>query len=224
MRLTCRHSRAKVPGLFAWLATFGLFAAQGSAGEKEDPSLLTVARIYDSKEFDPERFSARWLEDSSGYLTLESSKDPAGGRDIIQHDPSTGESEILVSAAHLVPPGETAPLGIDDYALSKDRSLVLIYTNSKRVWRRNTRGDSWVLDRASRELRKLGGDCPPSNTGATPSRFRFSASSWSLARSLPEPARSYWSGHSYRRSWSCLPGCAWCLRPPSRSWLESPSN
>jgi dipeptidyl-peptidase-4 len=162
MKLGHLETSISAPGLFACLATFGLFAVQGSAGEKEDPSLLTVAGIYDSKEFEPERFSARWLEDSSGYLTLESSKDPAGGRDIVQHDPGTGDSEILVSAAHLVPPGESAPLGIDGYALSKDRSLVLIYTNSKRVWRRNTRGDYWVLDRASRELRKLGGDCLPS--------------------------------------------------------------
>ena len=63
-------------------------------------------------------------------------------------------------AAHLIPPGEVAPLHVDDYALSKDRARLLIFTNSRRVWRQNTRGDYWVLDRATRELRKLGGDAP----------------------------------------------------------------
>ena len=74
------------------------------------------------------------------------------------HDPRTGQSEIMVPAAHLIPPDESAPLVIDNYTWSDDRSLVLIYTNSKRVWRRKTRGDYWVLDRSSHELIKLGGD------------------------------------------------------------------
>ena len=66
-------------------------------------------------------------------------------------------------AASLIPPGEGSPLAVHDYALSKDRARLLIFTNSKRVWRQNTRGDYWVLDRASRELRKLGGDAAPSS-------------------------------------------------------------
>lgn len=129
---------------------------------KKDPSLLTLARIFDSKEFDSQGFSARWLDDGSAYLTLEPSKDRTGGRDIVRHDPDTGEREILVPAAHLIPPGESSPLKIDGYWFSEGRALVLIYTNSKRVWRRNTRGDYWVLDRTSRELWKLGGEAKPS--------------------------------------------------------------
>ena len=41
-------------------------------------------------------------------------------------------------------------------------SRVLIYTNSRRVWRANTRGDYWVFERHSKSLRKLGGDAAPS--------------------------------------------------------------
>ena len=151
-----------MPVRFACLALTVLVTIPLIAGEKKKgTSLLTVERIFDSKEFDPESFSARWLKDGSGYVKLEASKAQSGGRDIVRHDPATGESEILVSAAHLVPPGEPSPLAIDDYAFSDDMSLVLIYTNSKRIWRRKTRGDYWVLDRASRELRKLGGDAKP---------------------------------------------------------------
>jgi dipeptidyl-peptidase-4 len=39
---------------------------------------------------------------------------------------------------------------------------VLIFTNSKQVWRTNTRGDYWVLDLSGWTLKKLGGDGPPS--------------------------------------------------------------
>jgi dipeptidyl-peptidase-4 len=57
-----------------------------------------------------------------------------------------------------VPAGRSAPLAIDDYAWSKDGNKVLVYTNSERVWRQNTRGDYWVYDRKAGTLAKLGGD------------------------------------------------------------------
>lgn len=135
--------------------------AYSPAGEPQDRSLLTVERIFDSGDFAGQAFSARWAKDGSGYLTRESSKDVAGGRDIVLHDVSSGQAKVLVTAARLVPPGESGPLAIEDYAFSADDSLVLIFTNSKRVWRANTRGDYWLLDRASHELRKLGGDGEP---------------------------------------------------------------
>src|SRR6202021_1442983 len=50
-----------------------------------------------------------------------------------------------------------------DYAWSKDKSRVLIFTNTAQVWRRNTRGDYWVLDLKSGSLQKLGGDAPASS-------------------------------------------------------------
>ncbi|MHC5062189.1 MAG: S9 family peptidase, partial [Planctomycetota bacterium] len=39
--------------------------------------------------------------------------------------------------------------------------LLLIFTNSKRVWRRNTKGDYWVLNLQNRKLQKLGAHADP---------------------------------------------------------------
>ena len=39
---------------------------------------------------------------------------------------------------------------------------LLIFTNTRRVWRQNTRGDYWVLDLATKKLQKLGGNAAPS--------------------------------------------------------------
>ena len=156
MNNTCR------PLCLIVIFLLSLSAPAAEKKDKKDLSLLTVARIYSSKDFESQGFAAQWLEDSSGYLKLEASKQTSGGRDIVFHDILTDESTIVVPAARLVPPGESAPLKIDSYSFSKDRSLLLIYTNSKRVWRQNTRGDYWVLDRSSHELRKLGGDAKPS--------------------------------------------------------------
>ena len=70
---------------------------------------------------------------------------------------------MWVSAARLVPPGDSMPIAIEDYAVSPDRKRLLLFTNSRKVWRQNTRGDYWVLDLATWGLRKLGGpDAAPS--------------------------------------------------------------
>ena len=49
-------------------------------------------------------------------------------------------------ARALVPAGATKALDIDDYAWSADGKRLLIFTNTQKVWRDNTRGDYWVLD------------------------------------------------------------------------------
>ncbi len=134
-----------------------------SGEQTKDPSILTIKRIFDSNDFKEESFGpARWLKDGSGYTTLEDSNDIDKAKDIVRYDPRTGDREVLISAEKLIPKGESKPLGINGYAWSDDGEQLLIFTNSKRVWRRNTRGDYWVLTLSSGRLKKLGGDAPPS--------------------------------------------------------------
>ena len=68
---------------------------------------------------------------------------------------------MVVPASRLVPPGDSLPLDVEDYAWSSDGTRLLVFTNSRRVWREHTRGDYWVLDLATWKLRKLGGDAQP---------------------------------------------------------------
>jgi dipeptidyl-peptidase-4 len=121
-----------------------------------------LKRIFASRDFAAERFGpARWLE-GGAYTTLERSA--SGGTDIVRYDAATGARSVLVPAERLTPAGAKAPLAIHDYAWSADGRKLLIFTNSERVWRSNTRGDYWVLDLASGALRKLGGaDAPASS-------------------------------------------------------------
>jgi len=126
-----------------------------------DPSLLTLDRIFASSEFDAERSpSLRWRA-KGGYMTLES---VPGGQQFVVNDPASGKRDVLVPSHWFIPANETRPLNVEGYEFSADESRLLIYTNSKRVWRVNSRGDYWVLDLTNRELRKLGGDIPPSTT------------------------------------------------------------
>ena len=140
-----------------------LFACVSKTEQERDLSLLTLDRIYSSNEFRAERFGpARWLEDKSAYTTLERSKSTREARDIVMYDAETGKREILVPANRLVPKGEKKPLSLSNYIWSSDGKKLLVFTNTKRVWRQNTRGDYWVLDLSDWNLHKLGGDAEPS--------------------------------------------------------------
>ncbi|MEP6764033.1 MAG: S9 family peptidase [Gemmatimonadaceae bacterium] len=121
-----------------------------------DPSQLTLARIFSSREFAPKFLDqSQWLDDSA-YTTIEPT--PQGkGSELIAYDPATGARRILVTAQILTPMGTTMPLEMEDYKWSEDHSRLLVFTNSARVWRANTRGDFWVLDIATKSLKKMGG-------------------------------------------------------------------
>ena len=143
-------------------ATLGGTAAAQRA-VSGDSTLLTVDRIYASSEFRGGSFGPlAWLNDGAAYTTLERSAEAKEGRDIVRYDAQTGARTILVPAARLVPSGETTPLEIDEYSWSADGNRLLIFTNTEQVWRTNTRGDYWVLDRTTWSLKKLGGDGPAS--------------------------------------------------------------
>jgi len=124
----------------------------------------TLAAIFNKHEFDSKRFGpARWLNQGSAYTTVEPSATVAKGEDIVEYDTATGKRIVLVSAEKLETKSGAAPMKIDDYIWSDDNKQLLIFTNTKKVWRLNTRGDYWVLDLASGNLKKLGGDAPESS-------------------------------------------------------------
>ena len=126
-----------------------------------DPK-LTVDRIFNSPEFQPERFGGfRWLKDGDSYAKFEPSEKVKGSMDLVRYQIDSEKRDVLLSADRLIPTGETKPLSLDNYNWSADGTKVLIYTNSQKVWRFNTRGDYWVLDLGSGKLSKLGGDAKP---------------------------------------------------------------
>ena len=79
------------------------------------------------------------------------------GNDIVVYDPETLEKSVLISAEQLTPNGADKPLAIHNYTWSDDRKKLLVYTNSKKVWRSNSRGDYWLLDIKTNKLNQLGG-------------------------------------------------------------------
>ena len=135
-------------------------AAHAQVGDR---STLTLDRIFASSDFRSETFGpARWLEDGSAYTTLEPSATKHEAVDIVRYDAATGARRILIAADSLTPAGSSSPLVIEGYAWSNDGRKLLIFTNTKQVWRQNTRGDYWVFDIAAKRLAQVGRDASPS--------------------------------------------------------------
>lgn len=98
----------------------------------------------------------KWTADGNGYYDAEE-----GG--IVKYIlPSMGKVEIA-DAAQLTPKGADKPLTVKDFSFSNDGKKILVYTNSKKVWRYETRGDYYVLDLDNYQLKKLGAKLPESS-------------------------------------------------------------
>jgi dipeptidyl-peptidase-4 len=98
----------------------------------------------------------KWSNDGTAYFSVEQNE-------IVQYTLPANDRKVLVSKQQLTPSGKSDPLELDLYAFSGDNTKLLIFTNSKQVWRINTRGDYWVLDLKDNSLKQLGKSRPESS-------------------------------------------------------------
>lgn len=147
----------------AWLFAVGVVSSPSAEAPKTDPSQLTLARIFTDKDFEEEKLEAiRWSKLGAHYFTLEKTAEGKDGKDLVRHEVESGAKSIIATAQALTLKGEKKPLSVDSFEFSPDESKALLFANTRKVWRKNTRGDYWLLDVATKQLRKLGGDATPS--------------------------------------------------------------
>jgi dipeptidyl-peptidase-4 len=117
---------------------------------------LTLEDIYTNNLYRAKGIGQiRWMKDNKGYSSLEFNA-AAKGNDIVRYDVVSGTKMILVNANQLLPAGVSKPLTIENYSWSDDNSKLLVFTNTRKVWRQNSRGDYWVLNLATGKLKQLG--------------------------------------------------------------------
>ncbi|HEX5474167.1 MAG TPA: S9 family peptidase [Vicinamibacterales bacterium] len=155
-----------------YLAVAAVFVAAGALHAQQPAPAQAlheqIDRIFKDHAYAAPRFGpARWLPDGSAYAIVERPTAGSGGApagsEIVRYDAATGARSVVVAAERLVPPGQASPLDVDDYAWSDDGHRLLIFTNTKKVWRRNTRGDYWVLDVGTGRLTQVGAGAPESS-------------------------------------------------------------
>lgn len=100
--------------------------------------------------------TVRWTRDGNGYFTTKDGE-------LVQIALPAASSTTILSKADLTPAGQTNPLKVDHFVFSEDQQKVLIFTNTVRVWRLNSKGDYWVIDLPTKKLKRLGNGRPASS-------------------------------------------------------------
>lgn len=103
-----------------------------------------------------QRRSIKWSEEGNSYFRVEKSQ-------IVQYTLPENEPKVIVTKEQLTFPGSKSSIKFSYYAFSDDQQKVLLFTNTKKVWRLNTKGDYWVLDLQTDSLTQLGKTLPESS-------------------------------------------------------------
>ncbi len=94
-----------------------------------------------------------WTKDGLAYMKIVEGN-------LVRIDPKKDISTILIKKEQFTIKGESAPLEPENFTFSNDNSKLLLFVNSAKVWRYNTRGDYWILDIAKNQLHQLGKNLP----------------------------------------------------------------
>jgi dipeptidyl-peptidase-4 len=124
-----------------------LAAAPAPAQQQTPPSQLSVERIFASSDFRLQGLPAiQWMKDGQRYTFV------GENGDLMVEDAATARRDVMVAASALVPQGGGEAIEIEDYEWSADERKLIIFTNTQRVWRTNTRGKYYVWDLDRRTL------------------------------------------------------------------------
>lgn len=151
--------------LLCFLLSLGTLEASDDQAASRRPDELTLERIFSSPDFMVKRFGpAHWQDSGNGYTRLEKTTAKGlNGIDIVRYHPGQKKGKILVSARQLMHPETGKALDIEEYSWSSDGRWLMIFTNSRPVWRQNTRGEYWALNLSSGVLWRVGGEADDSS-------------------------------------------------------------
>ncbi len=123
----------------------------------QENGFLTLDKIFAGGEYNARGVGqTQWIGSGDQYAKIEKSASLSSGVDIVCYDIRTGKKEILVKGEMLVPKGGLGQVSIESFDLTREMDMMLIFNNSERVWRQNTRGDYWLLNLKTGELFQLG--------------------------------------------------------------------
>ena len=95
----------------------------------------------------------KWAADGSAYYVLENYTKEK--KEIVKVElPSQNKTVFIGRKQLIIKNGDT--LNPSSFQLSPDGKLALIYTNTQKVWRYKTRGDYWLLNLTTGDLKQMG--------------------------------------------------------------------
>ncbi len=97
-----------------------------------------------------------WTNDGDSYYKLEKNQ-------LLTYTLPNHDAKTVITKEQLTPAGSSEPLNVSHFSFSSDQQKVLLFTNTKKVWRLNTKGDYWVFNFKTNTLRQIGKSLPPSS-------------------------------------------------------------
>lgn len=150
----------KIMRLFSAAVLAALLGALPLGAQK--PATLELEQVVDGSlihtQYAP---SPVWLADGESYSRVETAED--GGVEVVSYKAADEKRQVLIPSSLLRYPESGKPLPVRSLVWSNDNKKVLIYNNTRRVWRYDTRGDYWLLDLSTGALRQLGKGLPESS-------------------------------------------------------------
>jgi len=131
---------------------FFFFICIEAAAQEANPQ-LTLDLIFSGQLRQESPGELEWMQADDGFTKLDYTR---RGTALKYYDIKKDAWSTLVGPEELVPTGAESPLFIEGYSWSSDGSQLLIFTNTKRVWRQNTRGDYLIFNMETRSLNQLG--------------------------------------------------------------------
>lgn len=142
-----------------WLTAILLLLGGGSQAQVQ----LNLEDVVAGKIIQTKGMGAMsWLKDGEHYSRVEANTEQ-GGTDIVSYRAKDNAREVLIPASLFVDKATGKSVPVRSISWSADNSKVLVYTNTQRVWRYDTRGDYWVLDLSDKSFRQIGKDRPESS-------------------------------------------------------------
>ncbi len=78
---------------------------------------------------------------------------------IVKKDPRSDQETILIKKEAFIS-SAGSPLEIQSFSYSNDKTKLLLFTNTAKVWRYKTRGDYWVYNNLTTKLQQIGKGLP----------------------------------------------------------------
>jgi len=98
----------------------------------------------------------KWAKDGNSYYEISQGE-------LVSISLPQNERKTIVSRNLLYSSGNSGLNDIKSFQISDDGTKVLLYTNSKKVWRYETRGDYYVADLKTNQVTQVGKDKPASS-------------------------------------------------------------
>lgn len=145
-----------------------MFLATGTAIAQKtvDTAQLLQQRAYGSIVRTNYAGQTLWMPDGEHYMKVERNGDK-GKSEIVAYACKDDRKSVIIPSELLVvdkASGQTLlDRGVSNITFSHDMDKVLLFTNTRKVWRYATRGDYWVVNRKNGMIHQLGIGLPESS-------------------------------------------------------------